>query len=91
MVLYGQSSGPVPPFDTAILNAKGSLLLARPSLTHYVANRDDVLARAGDIVRWLASGKLRVHIDRRLKLAEAPEAHRLLEGRATAGKVLLIP
>ena len=91
MVLYGQSSGPVPPFDTAVLNAKGSLLLSRPSLTHYVADRNDVLTRAGDIFRWIASGELKVHIGRKLKLAQAPEAHRLLEGRATTGKVLLIP
>lgn len=91
MVLFGQSSGPVPPFDTAILNAKGSLFLTRPSLTHYVANRNDVLSRAGDIMRWIEEGKLKVHIGRKLALAEAAEAHRLLATRETTGKVLLIP
>lgn len=91
MVLYGQSSGAVPPFDTAILNARGSLMLARPSLTHYVANRQDVLRRGGDVLSWIESGKLKVHIGKTLKLAEAPEAHRLLASRATTGKVLLLP
>jgi NADPH2:quinone reductase len=91
MVLYGQSSGAVPPFDTAVLNAKGSLFLARPSLTHYVANRNDVLARGGDLFRWLEKGQIKVHIGKKLKLSEAPEAHRLLAARATTGKILLIP
>lgn len=91
MVLYGQSSGPVPPFDTAILNSKGSLILARPSLSHYVANRHDVLQRGGDVLSWIESGKIKVHIGKTLKLIEAPEAHRLLASRATTGKVLLLP
>lgn len=91
LVLYGQSSGPVPPFDTAVLNAKGSLLLARPSLTHYVANRRDVLLRGCAIMNWIEAGKLRVHIGKTLSLRDAPEAHRLLASRATTGKVLLLP
>lgn len=91
MVIFGQSSGPVPPFDTAILNSKGSLSLTRPSLTHYVANRKDVLSRAGDLMRWIEEGRLKVHIGRKLALAEAAEAHRLLAMRETAGKLLLIP
>jgi len=91
MVLYGQSSGAVPPFDTAILNAKGSILLARPSLTHYVANRADVLSRGGDIFRWIEQGRLKVHIGQRLRLSEAAQAHKLLSARATTGKVLLLP
>lgn len=91
MVLYGQSSGPVPPFDTAILNAKGSLSLWRPSLTHYVANRDDVRHRAGDIFRWIESGQLRVTIDSAFPLTAAADAHRRLESRASTGKLLLIP
>ena len=91
MVIFGQSSGPVPPFDTAILNAKGSLALTRPSLTHYVANRDDVLYRAGDLMRWIEERKLKVHIGRKLALAEAAGAHRQLAMRETTGKLLLIP
>lgn len=91
MVLFGQSSGPVPPLDPNILNPKGSLFLTRPSLFHYVAERAELLKRAGDLFNWLTSGKVKVHIDRSLPLAEAGEAHRLLAGRKTAGKLVLIP
>jgi NADPH2:quinone reductase len=91
LVIFGQSSGPVPPFDTAVLNAKGSLTLARPSLTHYVANHSDVERRAGDLFRWIEAGELRVTLGEAFPLAEAAEAHRALESRRTVGKVLLIP
>lgn len=91
MVLFGASSGPVPPFDPQILNAKGSLFLTRPSLGHYIATREELLERAGDVLGWIAEGKLKLSIDRELPLAEAAEAHRALEGRETKGKVLLIP
>lgn len=91
LVLFGQSSGPVPAFDTAVLNAKGSLYLARPSLTHHVAGRADVLQRAGDLFRWIESAALKVHIGKTFPLAEAAEAHRLLASRGSAGKLLLIP
>lgn len=91
MVLFGQSSGKVPPFDPGVLGAKGSLFITRPSLFHYIAKRDDLLWRAGDLFKWLEAGQLRLRIDRQLALAEAAEAHRLLESRQTAGKVLLIP
>lgn len=91
LVIFGQSSGPVPPFDTAVLNAKGSLFLTRPSLTHYVANRADLLMRAGDLLRWIEKGKLKIHIGQTFSLAEAREAHRLLATRQTTGKLLLIP
>ncbi len=91
MVLFGQSSGPVPPFDPGILNTKGSLFLTRPTLFHYIANRDDLLWRSGDLFKWLTTGKLTVRIDRQLPLAEAAQAHRLLAGRKTAGKLLLLP
>lgn len=91
MVLFGQSSGPVPPVDLQILNAKGSLFVTRPSIFHYIATREDLLWRAGDVFDWLAAGELQFKIDRELPLAEAAEAHRLLEARQTAGKVLLIP
>ena len=91
LVLFGQASGPVPPFDTAVLNAKGSLSLARPSLTHNVASHADVDWRAGDLFRWIERGKLTVKIGKRFALADAAEAHRALESRRTFGKILLIP
>ena len=91
MVLYGQSSGPVGPFDPQVLSQKGSLFLTRPTLAHYIATRAELLGRAGEVLGWIKSGKLTVRIERELPLAQAAEAHRLLEGRKTTGKVLLIP
>jgi NADPH:quinone reductase len=91
MVLFGQSSGPVPPFDPGLLAAKGSLFLTRPSLTQYAATRQELLHRAGEVLEWVASGALRVRIEKTFPLIQAPEAHRQLEGRMTTGKVLLIP
>ena len=91
MVLFGQSSGPVPPFDPQILNRRGSLFLTRPTLNHYVATRAELLERAGEVLGWVRDGKLRVRISRELPLSQAAEAHRQLEARATTGKVLLIP
>jgi NADPH2:quinone reductase len=91
MVLYGQSSGPVPPFDPGLLNQKGSLYLTRPSMGHYVATREELTWRAGEVLGWIAEGKLRMSIDRELPLERAADAHRALEGRETTGKVLLIP
>ncbi|MEX2598817.1 MAG: quinone oxidoreductase [Dehalococcoidia bacterium] len=91
MVLYGQSSGPVAPFNPQILNAKGSLFLTRPSLAHYTLTREDLEWRAGDVLGWAASGNINVHIGETHPLADAAEAHRRLQGRATTGKVLLLP
>jgi NADPH2:quinone reductase len=91
MVLFGQASGPVPPFDPSVLNQKGSLYLTRPSMGHYIADRDELMWRAGETLGWIAEGKLRLSIDRELPLAQAADAHRALEGRETTGKVLLIP
>lgn len=91
LVSFGQSSGPVPPFDPAMLSAKGSLYLTRPNLAHYTATREELLERAGDIFRWIAAGQLKVRIQKEFPLAEAAEAHRLLAGRQTTGKLLLIP
>jgi NADPH2:quinone reductase len=91
MVLYGQSSGAVPPFDTAVLNAKGSLFLARPSLTHYVADRKDLGWRTSDIFRWITDDKLDVCIDQAMPLQEAPKAHERLASRQSIGKILLLP
>ena len=90
LVLYGQSSGPVPPFDLRAL-AAGGLFLTRPSLHHYTHDRDELLTRAGDVLGWVERGELQIRIDRVLPLAQAAEAHRLLESRATAGKLLLVP
>jgi len=90
MVLYGQSSGQVPPFDTALLNAKGSLSLWRPSLTDYVASRDDLEHRAGDLFRWIEAGELTVTIGATFPLRDAAEAHRQLASRNTIGKLMLV-
>ena len=89
MALFGQSSGPVPPFDPNILNAKGSLFLTRPSLANHLLTREELLWRAGDVLGWLDSGKLKLRIDRTYPLADAAQAHRDLESRKTAGKLLL--
>lgn len=91
MVLFGQSSGRVPPFDPQILNVKGSLFLTRPSLGPYIADRAELLWRANDLFTWLTGGQLKVRIDRMFPLGEAAQAHRYLEERQTKGKVLLIP
>lgn len=91
MALFGQSSGPVPPLDPNILNGKGSLFLTRPSLAHHVLTREELLWRAGDVLGWVASGDLKIRVDRAYPLAEAAAAHRALEGRHTAGKLLLLP
>jgi len=91
MVLCGQSSGPVDPIDPQLLNRKGSLFLTRPSLFHYIATRDELVARANEVFGWIADGKLTVRIDREYALSEAAAAQRALEGRQTTGKVLLIP
>ena len=91
MVLFGQASGKVPPFDPGILATKGSLFLTRPMLFHHIATREDLLWHSGELFKWLAAGQLKLRIDRQLPLADAAEAHRLLESRQTAGKLLLIP
>jgi NADPH2:quinone reductase len=91
MVLYGASSGAVPPLDPQVLNAKGSLYLTRPFLAHYTADRTELLGRVNDLFHWIAAGKLKVRIDRTFPLAEAAEAHRYLEGRQSKGKILLLP
>lgn len=91
MVLYGHSSGPVPPVDPAVLVGKGSLFLTRPSLTHYAMTRDEVLSRSSDLFRWLLSGELKFKVDQAFPLEEAAKAHEALAGRRTTGKVVLIP
>lgn len=91
MVLYGQSSGPVPPLDPQVLNQKGSIYLTRPSLKHYTAKRNELQQRAGEVLGWVRDGKLDVRIWREYPLAQAADAHRDLESRRTTGKLLLVP
>jgi NADPH2:quinone reductase len=91
LVSFGQASGPIPPFEIRRLTDLGSLFVTRPSLTHYIATRDEFEMRAGAVFTAIASGALHVRIGSRFPLGEAAAAHRALEGRATTGKVLLIP
>ena len=91
MVLFGGSSGAVPPFDPIILTQKGSLFLTRPSLGNYIAMREELMARAAAVFGMIAAGKLKLRIEHIYPLAEAQQAHRDLEGRKTTGKLLLIP
>ena len=91
MVLFGQSSGPVAPLDPQVLSQGGSLYLTRPTLFHYTATREELVERAGEVLGWIASGALKLRIDREFPLSEAAAAHRALEARQTTGKVLLIP
>ncbi len=91
MVLFGGSSGAVPPFDPIILSQKGSLFLTRPTLNHYTVTRADLEARASAIFAMIAAKKLKLRIEHIYPLREAQQAHRDLEGRKTTGKLLLIP
>lgn len=89
LALFGQSSGPVPPFDPNILNGKGSLFLTRPSLGHYIASRDELLWRARDLFAMIESRAVTLNLHRTFPLAQAADAQRLLEGRGTTGKLVL--
>jgi NADPH2:quinone reductase len=91
MVSFGQSSGPVPAVEPLTLNQMGSLFLTRPALPHYTATRLELLWRADDVLGWIGSGKLKVRIHGTYPLADAPNAHREIEGRKTSGKLLLLP
>jgi NADPH2:quinone reductase len=91
LVLYGQSSGPVPPFELRHLNDLGSLFITRPSLAHYTQDRAELELRAGEVLGAIAAGRLAVRIGARFPLGDAAAAHRALEGRATTGKVVLSP
>jgi NADPH2:quinone reductase len=91
MVLYGASSGPVPPVDPQVLNAKGSLYLTRPYIGHYTADRAELLGRANYVFDGMAAGELKVHIDKTFPLDHAVDSHRYLEDRHSKGKILLIP
>ena len=91
LVSFGQSSGAVPPIDPLVLSRKGSLFLTRPTLAHYIADREELEQRAQDIFGWMQDGNLKIRIDSEFVLEHAGDAHRALESRKTAGKVLIIP
>jgi len=90
-VSFGNSSGPVPPFDLGILSTKGSLYATRPTLMVYVARRDDLLANAGELFDMVRKGALKVSVSRTYPLREAAQAHRDLEARKTTGSIVLTP
>jgi NADPH:quinone reductase len=91
MVLFGGSSGAVPPFDLIALSQKGSLYVTRPTLGHYIATREELVARSGAVFGMMSAGQLKLRIEHIYPLSEAQQAHRDLEGRKTTGKLLLIP
>ncbi len=90
LVLYGMSSGPVPPVDPAKLSEKGSLYMARTTLAHFTATREELLARTGALFAMIADGRLKLRIAKTYPLAEAAQAHREMEARQVAGKLLLV-
>ena len=89
MVHFGVASGPIDPFDTRTLTAKGSIFLSRPTLASHIADPAELAWRSGDLFRWIAQGKLALRIDREYPLAETAQAHRDMEARKTTGKLLL--
>jgi NADPH2:quinone reductase len=89
MVLFGQSSGPVPPFEIGTLAAKGSLFLTRPTLMTYTAKREDLVAAANELFGVVESGKVKLEINQRFPLKDAADAHRALEARQTTGSTIL--
>ncbi len=91
LVLFGGASGQVPPFDIQRLNTSGSVFLTRPTLVDYIATREELEWRSSEILGAVASGELRVQIGGRYPLAEAAAAYDALQGRATTGKLLLLP
>jgi NADPH2:quinone reductase len=91
LVLFGGASGAVPPFELLELTKHGSLFVTRPSLQHYIATREELEQRSGDVLQMIVRGDLRLRIHKTYPLAEAQQAHRDLEGRKTTGKLLLIP
>jgi len=91
MVLFGASSGSVPSIDPQILNRKGSLYLTRPTIAHYTATREEMVGRVNDLFAWINAGELKVRIAREFPLKDAADAHRALESRRFAGKLVLVP
>ena len=90
LALFGQSSGPVPPFSPSLL-ARNSLFLTRPSLAHYTATREELVERASEVFQWVHTGVLKIRMDQTFPLSQASEAHARLESRASSGKILLLP
>jgi NADPH2:quinone reductase len=90
LVSFGQSSGPVPPFDVGVLSAKGSLYLTRPTLMHYTARREDLVMSANALFQMVLDGKIRIEINQTYPLEEAARAHRDLQGRKTTGSTVLL-
>jgi NADPH:quinone reductase len=91
LVLFGASSGPVPPFDLIKLSQKGSLFITRPTLAHHIATHEELQHRATDVLSMISKGKLKLRIEHIYPLRDAQQAHRDLEARKTTGKLLLIP
>ena len=91
LVLFGGSSGAVPPLDLIKLSQKGSLFVTRPTLLHYTATREELEWRARDVLGMIARGELKLRIHKTYPLSEAAQAHQDLEGRKTTGKLLLVP
>ncbi len=90
LVLFGQSSGPVPPFSASLL-ARNSLFMTRPSLAHYTSTREELLERASEVFQWVQTGVLKIRMDQTFPLSQAADAHDRLESRASTGKILLLP
>lgn len=91
MVTFGNASGPVPAIEPLLLSSKGSIFLTRPTLANYSSSREELLWRAGDVLGWVASCALKLHIHKTYKLEDAPQAHMDLAGRVSTGKLLLEP
>jgi NADPH2:quinone reductase len=91
LVLFGQASGPVPPFDLGLLAAKGSLYITRPTLMTYTAKRDDLVTTASELFEVVQSGAVKIEVHQTFPLQDAAEAHRALEGRRTTGSTILLP
>lgn len=91
MVLFGATSGPVPPMDLGILAKMGSLFVTRPTLFTYTAKRSDLVATASDLFEVVLAGKVRIEINQRYALRDAAQAHRDLEARRTTGSTILVP
>ena len=91
MVVYGNASGPVPPFELSLLAAKGSLFITRPTLATYTARREDLQASAAALFDVVQKGVVRIEVNQRFALKDAAEAHRALEGRRTTGSTILLP
>jgi NADPH2:quinone reductase len=90
-VFFGNASGPVPAIEPLALSSRGSLFMTRPTLLSYIATQEELAWRAGDLLRWIEAGELKVRVDREFPLEQAADAHRAIEGRTTTGKVLIVP